>query len=79
MASNISNASDYDSGLSGREGFGYSGDTSNTSYVGDDPSGGEIGLGGLFSPSDFAYMDSIGQVEEPVVVLTLELVTEDRI
>ena len=60
MASNISNASDYDSGLSGREGFGYSGDTSNTSYVGDDPSGGEIGLGNLFSPSDFAYMDSIG-------------------
>jgi len=60
MASNISNASDYDSGLSGREGFGYSGDTSNTSYVDDDPSGGEIGLGNLFSPSDFAYMDSIG-------------------
>jgi len=61
MASNITNASDYSSGVSGREGFGYSGDTSDTSYVGDDPSGGEIGLAGLFSPNAFSDMDSRGE------------------
>jgi len=61
MASNITNASDYSSGVSGREGFGYSGDTSDTSYVGDDPSGGEIGLASLFSPDDFLDMDSRGE------------------
>ena len=60
MASNISNASDYDSGLSGREGFGYSGDTSDTSYVGDDPSGAEIGLADFFTPDSLSYMDSLG-------------------
>jgi len=58
--SDFSSMDDYASGVSGREGFGYSGDTSNTSYVGDDPSGGEIGLASIFSPTAFSNMDARG-------------------
>jgi len=54
------NFSGYTSGVSGREGFGYRGDTDDTSYVGDDPSGGEVGLAGLFSRNAFSDMDSRG-------------------